>query len=508
MAGFPPGIGLSAATMLANPAPTLVAIGDSIILQSEAGAIGLTLTRLNNIVTMTFANHPYMTGQTTKSVLWTDASFNGAFAITRVDANTITFPCPGPNATTTGGFLHSPYLQMDSGVITQLKFKMRGAISLLWNAGIDGDGSAGVLARVDRDVIARAPGYCVMMIGVNDTALTPAQTFANIRDAAIKMRNAGIRVIVCTITPVSTGAGVYSVANNQRILEANKLLKCWAPWQFGIRLADCHGVMVDPFAATIQARTGWQLDGLHTSARGADGIANPIIAAFGNDIKPFNTLPRSPLDNRKAQPAGNANSNLWPMPTVPTGGTIAALPAGSTGSISGVAPEYFKAEVVGNCAALVSAPARMVLVDGDDCGYNCQVIATPAGANDGIIISTTGYSGLAATAAIGKAYYLEFALNVTGVAGSTITKLYAKITFTVDGVNYNAYIFQPASTPIMPTGNIQGVAKSTPFFITGTNLTNMYANWYMTFSGSGSPVTMSVGCPSIHELPAGSLLTF
>jgi lysophospholipase L1-like esterase len=69
------------------------------------------------------------------------------------------------------------------GWVTRLHGKLRrtypGTAFAVRNAGVDGDTTAGVLARLERDVLAPRPSLVIVSIGTNDfTARVPPRTFA------------------------------------------------------------------------------------------------------------------------------------------------------------------------------------------------------------------------------------------------------------------------------------------------------------------------------------------
>lgn len=69
------------------------------------------------------------------------------------------------------------------------------------NAGVGGNNSADMLARLQADVIAHNPDVCVMMVGNNDfggagKVLTPAQYKANVVSIVGALRAAGIKPVV------------------------------------------------------------------------------------------------------------------------------------------------------------------------------------------------------------------------------------------------------------------------------------------------------------------------
>ncbi len=74
------------------------------------------------------------------------------------------------------------------------------AVSEIIIAGVNSDTSAGVLNRLDVDVIAQDPTVCVVMIGINDwqTSIPVATYQANIRAIFSKLIAAGIKPVGIT----------------------------------------------------------------------------------------------------------------------------------------------------------------------------------------------------------------------------------------------------------------------------------------------------------------------
>lgn len=68
------------------------------------------------------------------------------------------------------------------------------------NAGVPGDETTQMLARVQADVINQAPDVCVMMMTVNDKThgLTLAQHETNLRSLISQLRAANIKVVIAS----------------------------------------------------------------------------------------------------------------------------------------------------------------------------------------------------------------------------------------------------------------------------------------------------------------------
>lgn len=66
------------------------------------------------------------------------------------------------------------------------------------NKGVNSDTSAGVLARLNADVIALSPDVCVLMVGINDwwTNVTLPAYLANMTAIVTQIKAAGIKLVI------------------------------------------------------------------------------------------------------------------------------------------------------------------------------------------------------------------------------------------------------------------------------------------------------------------------
>lgn len=74
------------------------------------------------------------------------------------------------------------------------------AVADIINAGVSSDTSAGVLSRLNADVISHAPDVCVVCIGVNDwaTGVTVSAFKSNLASIISQLKSANIKVVVFT----------------------------------------------------------------------------------------------------------------------------------------------------------------------------------------------------------------------------------------------------------------------------------------------------------------------
>lgn len=79
------------------------------------------------------------------------------------------------------------------------------------DVGINSQTSAQMLTRFDRDVIAYHPKTVVILAGVNDLLMTDHPTVDSIAAMAHRARDAGIRVILCTLPPIEGWHPAYKI---------------------------------------------------------------------------------------------------------------------------------------------------------------------------------------------------------------------------------------------------------------------------------------------------------
>lgn len=141
-------------------------------------------------------------------------------------------------------------------------------LSLAHNAGIPGDTTAGMLARLDRDVFAYNPGVLFVLGGTNDIGhyYTYATIIANLRAIIVKAQAKKMKVFLITVPPNSSTAMRASIDTLNASLQhlANT---------YKIYLIDIH----TPLSASnglILAK--YTVDGLHFNDAGAQVVANTI----------------------------------------------------------------------------------------------------------------------------------------------------------------------------------------------------------------------------------------
>lgn len=97
--------------------------------------------------------------------------------------------------------------------------------------GVSGQNTTQMLARFDKDIVDLNPKVVVIMGGTNDLAqgVTKKQILANITAMAEKAEAAGIKVVLCSVTPCNDNYSKLSPKNKgPHIIELNGMIKEYA----------------------------------------------------------------------------------------------------------------------------------------------------------------------------------------------------------------------------------------------------------------------------------------
>ena len=149
-------------------------------------------------------------------------------------------------------------------------------------AGVGGNTSQEMLARLDRDVLSRKPDWLTLSCGVNDVGHSDKgvdlehyqQNVTSIVDQA---RAKGIRVMILTATPIQEN---LKNVQNQRLASHNDFLRQFAK-ERNLPLAELNLA----FQATMKVETGPSrhptVDGVHMNPYGNRLMATGILRAFG-----------------------------------------------------------------------------------------------------------------------------------------------------------------------------------------------------------------------------------
>ncbi|NLD26889.1 MAG: lysophospholipase [Acholeplasmataceae bacterium] len=144
----------------------------------------------------------------------------------------------------------------------------------VYNRGIGGDTSLGLLSRLDTSVFDLNPKTVVLLIGTNDFGLmqtTADEVAARIKEIVTKIqqRLPKTRIILESVYPVNPTMDGFSVGqrNNQNIKELNEILKTIP----GVTYLDLYSLLIDE---TGNFNPKYTLEGLHASPDGYEFITS------------------------------------------------------------------------------------------------------------------------------------------------------------------------------------------------------------------------------------------
>ena len=136
------------------------------------------------------------------------------------------------------------------------------------NAGVPGDLTSEMLARLDSDVLAYKPDVLFVLGGTNDVGhyISAATTIRNLKAIIVAAKAKGIRVILLTIPPDSypyMAAPIDSL--NSAIVHLGNA--------YGLLVVDIHAALSTSAGVYVPKYTS---DGLHFSALGAQKVADTV----------------------------------------------------------------------------------------------------------------------------------------------------------------------------------------------------------------------------------------
>ena len=150
-------------------------------------------------------------------------------------------------------------------------------------AGVGGNTSKDMLARIDRDVISKKPDWVTISCGVNDvwhaaTGVELEPYKVNMTAMVDKCEAAGIKVMLLTATMIGED---QANPQNQKLIAYNDFVRTLAK-EKGCLLADLNAHEQETLKTMQGAAKTNQLtvDGVHMNAFGNQMMASGILSAF------------------------------------------------------------------------------------------------------------------------------------------------------------------------------------------------------------------------------------
>jgi lysophospholipase L1-like esterase len=165
-------------------------------------------------------------------------------------------------------------------------------------AGVSGNTSKDMLARLDRDVLSKKPDWMTLSCGVNDVWHgvngVDLETYKkNITSIIDQATAAGIKVVVLTSTPI----GEDDNDNNKKLVAYNDFLRQLAK-ERKLPLVDLNAdfeTLLAPLAPTGLSRN-FTVDGVHMNPEGNLIMAKGVLGAFGVSAADFAGFEQAWLD--------------------------------------------------------------------------------------------------------------------------------------------------------------------------------------------------------------------
>lgn len=173
-------------------------------------------------------------------------------------------------------------------------------VDVVANAGIGGNTTSQMLARVQSDVLAHNPDYCTLWGGTNDGLASTAAAdaaFANMVSIMEQLRRRGVHVFLISET---TGAPPLRTTPFPAVVQYyNDKLRAYAASNKGVDYWDFNSILTDPTNANGYSKSGWTRDGLHLGALSASTIGKLVVAPALQKIGRQNlaVLPCSQVDS-------------------------------------------------------------------------------------------------------------------------------------------------------------------------------------------------------------------
>ena len=188
----------------------------------------------------------------------------------------------GDSITAQGNSMHCGYINL---VITALQ--VNGVKAVKVPAGISGHKSNQMLARMDKDVLAKKPQHMTLSCGVNDVwhgkrGVPLDQYKVNVRKIVEKAQAAGVKVYILTATMISEN---QQAKNNQKLIAYNDFLRQLAKEKNCV-LVDLNKDMQAEIAAVKKKYPNFKgnyltVDVVHMNPLGNMMMARGILKAFG-----------------------------------------------------------------------------------------------------------------------------------------------------------------------------------------------------------------------------------
>lgn len=354
-------------------------------------------------------------------------------------------------------------------------------LDVIYNAGVAGNTTTQMAARIDTDVLAKRPGYATIWAGTNDPWTSVAEvdaSYARMAAMVDKMRLSGIYVFVISETVANSSKGAAFPAYVNRY---NDSLRSYCALNAGCEFWDFNAQVVDPTNANGYAKASMLRDGLHLGPFGATTIGKNVVAAkLARFSTGFTSLVNSPIDTLSVRAESR---NLFSNPLM--SGAVAASGTGQTGTW----PTNWSTS---GPNAVSSTPARA-----DGFGNDLQCAITAAGFGSFFANLSSSNSGLIVP---GATYVLEAALSIASAVNVSQVSLTTDLS--ISGVGTFRYGWGYAVQTAVSGDSLVdfvGTIRSRKFTAPAGTYTGLSGLVRVLFAGAGS-ATVRIGRVSLKAV--------
>ncbi len=179
--------------------------------------------------------------------------------------------------------------------------------SLIYNAGVGGEKSHQILARVDSDVIAKNPSHCIYTVGMNnDTSVNGDVNAANtnLKNDFIaiyeKLNNAGIYSFICTNTTTLNNPN-----RNKQAMVINNWLYSYFKDKPNCEIVDYFGTLADTLSNSGYQKANYHRDSTHWSNVGAFTLGKMLAEKHFKKFKTKYYFPATAFDDYTVNNSSN-----------------------------------------------------------------------------------------------------------------------------------------------------------------------------------------------------------
>lgn len=480
-----------------RPAASRFAIlGDSLAGYCFSAVTITSATRSAGVVTVSATAHGLQTGGSYAHYGANEDSFNvSGVTVTRVDANTFSYPAAGADGSATGSMFGADLQKLSQrGFLSWARLAANSRINVGY-VGVQGGATAATIgSKYVAPAIASGSTNAIVMAGVNNAAgsQTAAQIAAEIISSLLDpLAAAGMRVFVMAILPFASAHASFATAT-PKIPVINEALRRYCMGKGSMVWVDAWSALVDPVAATAGNTLSGVMDSsnLHTSPKGAALVGARLGAAIAaQPIPAVDLCMRATIDSFGVNALSNNLLDAGLMQG--TGGTVSA-------PVMGSAPTGWTVSTSGT----ITAAAASLQSRSDGIGQDLQVVVQPGTANAQILCNTQ--TGQLLGRVVGGAWYqIAMEVSASGVSASNCSNVTAWLGLNIDGAAHALGLINGFSSD---TANSADIAANTlflslPFWIPAGTITAPLLYFTARFSAaSASSLTLKAGCVALRKL--------